>query len=112
MSRYVLSSAVITAPGVYSYHLITPEQIRAWIEKETYISKIGYVETAQALESMCGHLLEVDRTQITMAPGDEALVFRLAPPPGAQRPDDRVKGRLTPAFIRRWCEVGILIRMS
>lgn len=43
-----------------------------------------------------------------MQPGDEALVFRLAFPPGAGRIEVEKKGKLNAQFILDNCEIGLL----
>ena len=112
MARYLLNSAVITAPGEYTYRLVTPEVARAWYGVgEPPISTIGYEETAEALGQLLGVPVAVDRRTITMAEGDEALVFRLVCPPGSPRIDPKDKGALGRAVLAGHYELGLLKRL-
>lgn len=77
ISRYLLNSAVITGPGTYSYQVITVQEAKAWLQKGNCVSAIGYEETADHIEKLCGIRPEVRRESIMMDVGDEALVVRL-----------------------------------
>lgn len=125
--RYLLNSAVITAPGRYSYRHLTAEEAAEWYREllAAYeaavarreaaappVSTIGYPETAAALGELLGAAIAVDRRTITMAPGDEALVFRLALPPGSPRIDPADKGRLGREILAGHYELGLLARES
>lgn len=77
MNRFVLNSAVITAPGNYTYRLISVEEAKEWLQKDSFISAIGYEETAKLMTQLFGVEVPVSRTMVTMNAGDEALVFRL-----------------------------------
>lgn len=109
---YLLNSAVITAPGRYVYRLVSPELAKAWASMGAAppISTIGYAQTAAALSEILGWKVRVHRCTIKMAPGDEALVFRLVLPPGSQRIDPGDKGRLSKAIMAGHFELGILTR--
>jgi hypothetical protein len=82
--RYILNSAVITAPGTYEYRVIDRNLARAWAGQGPFVSTIGYPETA----AFAGEILDVpvpaNRIMVSMVPGDEALVVRLVLPPGVQ----------------------------
>jgi hypothetical protein len=108
--RYLLNSAVITAPGSYEYVLLDQDAARDWLMDGEFISTCGYAETAQVLETLTGVPVPVNRQTIRMEPGDEALVFRLAFQPGQARINPGDKGALTPEFVRENCEFGILRR--
>jgi hypothetical protein len=112
MTRFLLNSAVITAPGDYRYTLVTAEEARAWAQRGPLVSTIGYEQTADALAELLGRPVPVDRRTITMSPGDEALVFRLALPPGSPRIDPGDKGRLSAALIAGHFELGLLTRLA
>jgi hypothetical protein len=101
--RYILNSAVITTPGRYSYRLIGIEEAKTWM-REPFESTLGYMETAIALASLTGVPVKVQRKQIQMKAGDEALVFRLT----CRLDDPRLKGQLSPEFVLANCEIGIL----
>jgi hypothetical protein len=110
MSRYILSSAVVTSPGTYTYETIELDAAREWLRAGPWTSTIGYSETAAALEELTGVHVQADRRVIVMQPGHEALVFRLVLPPGAPRVPPGAKGSLGAAYIREHCELGILRR--
>jgi hypothetical protein len=111
MSKYLLNSAVVTAPGTYEYRLVDAEQARQWAGSG-FVSTIGYEQTADALALILGCPVPVDRRTIQMQPGDEALVFRLAFPPGTPRIDPSDKGRLSDAILQGHFELGLLTRLS
>lgn len=110
--RYLLNSAVITAPGNYSYALVDEAAAAAWYRQGPVESTIGYAETAAALSELLGAKIAVSRRVITMAAGDEALVFRLVLPPGSERIDPRDKGAIGRALIGQHYELGLLRRLS
>lgn len=110
--RYLLNSAVITAPGTYRYRLITVDEAKQWVSEGEFISTIGYPETAEALRRITGVDIPVNRTAVKMEPGDEALVFRLAFKPGDPRPDVAFKGQLGVEWILERCEFGLLERID
>jgi hypothetical protein len=109
--RYILNSAVITAPGTYHYELITPQEATEWYRRGPVQSTIGYEETATALSLIVGEPVEVRRVTIKMEPGDEALVFRLVLPPGTPRIDHKDKGRIMEHVRMGHWELGILRRL-
>lgn len=110
--KYLLNSAVITAPGQYQYIHITADQAREWMGGEMVLSTIRYQDTANAMSQVLGRRVDVNNVTITMRPGDEALVFRLVFPPGTARVEVEEKGRLNIDFILANCEIGLLIRIS
>jgi len=107
--KYIFNSAVITAPGIYSYRHITLEECRTWIETANPIplSCVPYEETAKAFEILTGFRLPLNRISVEMQVGDEALVFRLHPP----RIPDEQKGKLGFDYVLRNCEIGVLRRI-
>lgn len=106
--RFILNSAVITTPGNYSYELITVEQAKWWINKGEFLSTIGYQETADALSKVLGINIPLNRKNIKMELGDEALVFRLT----ARMNDPELKGKIGSIdFIIANCEIGILKKL-
>lgn len=110
--RYLLNSAVITAPGRYDYRLISAEEARAWASSAPWTSAIGYEQTAQALTILLGQQVSENRTVLVMQPGDEALVFRLAFLPGTPRIDPQDKGRLAQEVLGGHFELGLLTRLT
>lgn len=109
--RYILNSAVITTEGKYDYRLVSVEQAREWFFSAHSISTIGYKETAYALSILldpCGRVsIPVNRLQIRMQSGDEALVFRLT----IRLDDPSLKGKLDCNFIEKYSEIGILRKL-
>lgn len=77
--RYLLNSAVVTAPGQYTYRLVTPAEAREWFKAGPAISTIGYQTTADYLSVLLDHEVQLNRTPCRMEPGDEALVCRFDP---------------------------------
>jgi hypothetical protein len=109
--KYILNSAVITAPGIYEYRLITLEEAREWYGSgEGVFSTIGYPETAEALSLLLGKPIKAIRITIEMGPGDSALVFRPKLPPGSQRIDPKDKGSIMQHIMARHWELGLLLR--
>lgn len=112
--RYVLNSAVITSPGTFTYSLVSLQFARDWLVRwmstKECVSTIGYPETAKALSNLTGVDVPVNRKQIVMEKGDEALVFRLALPQG--RIDPMKKGEVGIDEIEKHCEVGLLTRRA
>lgn len=107
-TKYILNSAVITAPGRYEYRLLSASEAREWA-RGGFTSTVGYEETAVALSELLGQPVKVDRRTIQMQPGDEALVFRLAFPAGTPRIDPKDKGALGRAVLAGHYELGLLV---
>jgi hypothetical protein len=111
--KYILNSAVITAPGIYTYELIGPEKARDWFgDGSDVLSTIGYEETALALSEILGRPVPVNRVTVKMQPGDEALVFRLVLPPGSPRIDPKDKGQIAKHVKAGHWELGLLVRVA
>lgn len=106
--RFILSSAVITAPGTYRYRRIDLQAARRWLEAGPHYSTIRYRETAHALGALLGRKIETRDEQVKMQPGDEALVFRLVFPPGTRGLPTDQKGKVSVQFILDNCEIGVL----
>jgi hypothetical protein len=104
--KYILNSAVITSPGMYSYNIITAAIAEVWLKENEWISTIGYEETAIALHSLTGVRVPVSKVSIKMMFGDEALVFRLT-----SRLPPEMKGNMTPEFVMKNCEIGLLCKI-
>jgi len=105
--KYILNSAVITAPGTYEYFLISADEAKQLLTEGDWESTIGYPETATALSQITGVSIPVNRKQVQMQPGDEALVFRLT----RRLSDPELKGKLGISNILSNSEIGILHRM-
>ena len=111
MNRYLFNSCVITAPGQYSYRHIDIEEARRWMDAGPYQSNIRYRETAAALAILVKRPIDLRAVVTHLQPGEEALVFRLAFPPGTDRMPIKDKGRISTSFILDHCEIGILERL-
>ena len=111
MTKYLLNSAVITAPGVYEYYIITPDQARAWYTHDV-VSTIGYEETASALSILLDRPVATNRVAIKMNKGDVALVFRLVLPPGSPRIDPKDKGQIMQHVSAGHWELGLLRKIG
>jgi len=106
--RYILNSAVITNWGYWLYKPISLEEAREWLNRGPFISTIRYKETAETVYQLTGIYVPRSNVTIQMEPGDEALVFRLRFEIGAARVAQELKGKLTPEFVRKYLEIGIL----
>jgi len=106
--RYILNSAVITTPGIYEYRHISMEEAKRWLSKPGWTSTIGYEETAVAMEVLLGVKPEVNRQQIKMKAGNEALVFRLT----RRLSQPEMKGKQGLQMILENHEIGILRKMA
>ncbi len=75
--RYLLNSAVIASPGRYEYRLATREEAADWLRAGAFVSRVGYLATADHIEAISGARPPLSREATAMEPGDEALVVRL-----------------------------------
>lgn len=75
--RYLLNSAVITAPGRYEYRIVDKNDARRFVAEGGWQSRIGYPATAEYIERLCGVRPSLSRDAVEMQPGDAALVVRL-----------------------------------
>ena len=110
--RYILNSAVITASGTYTYRKVSVTGAQDWIARGPFESAIGYEETAEIASEVLEVRVSMNRTTIRMEAGDEALVFRLALPPGERRIDPALKGKARRQYIVQHLEIGILERTA
>lgn len=107
MRRYILNSAVITSPGTYEYNHISVGEAISWLSEDEYESTVGYKETAEALQSLTGFEIGMNRKQITMNVDDEALVFRLT----RRLTSSEIKGAVGLSKVIENSELGILKRI-
>jgi len=106
--RYILNSAVITTPGRYQYELISTEKSIQWLQNGSFLSTIGYQETADALSALTGIQIDVNRKSIRMKTGDQALVFRLT----ARLNDPSLKGMISDKeWLLTNTEIGLLYKL-
>jgi len=113
MAFYILNSPVITSPGLYAYVRIDPETAKRWFTRNRFAveSAIGYEETARALDILLGlkaGSIDVNRQQIQMSQGEEALVFRLT----SRVKNPCEKGSLSTEFVLAHHELGVLKKLS
>lgn len=102
--RYILNSAVLTATGTFTYTLVSADEARGWLDAGPAESAIGYEETANTFGRLLGRTIALDRRQVTMMPGDEALVLRLT----TRVPDPATKGVVGVEWIVEHAEMGVL----
>jgi len=76
-TRFVINSAVISNPGMYTYRLIDADEARAWLARGPVVSRVGYTATARYIRRVLGADLALSREPTDMHSGDEALVIRL-----------------------------------
>ena len=110
--RFALGAATLPNPGDFAYRLRSPEAAREWWLSGPVESHIGHAETTEALARVLDvPAPAVDRRPVRLAPGDEALVFRIALPPHARRLTVEAKGREGVERLIAECEVGLLWRL-
>ena len=105
---YVLNSPVITGPGTYRYDLVSAGEAAAWLKSREWSSTVGYEETAKVMSDLFGLAIPVNRVNIRMEPGDEALVFRLV----KRLESALLKGHVSEEFIKNNFEIGLLHKLS
>lgn len=74
---YILNAPIITAHGLYRYSPVSAEAASAMIEDADFVSAVGHVGTAEVLSAVLGMTIPASRVNVTMEPGDTAVVFRL-----------------------------------
>lgn len=82
--RYLLNAPLLTDYGRYAFDGPVPlEQARA-LARQGFSSAVGHVATAERVSELLGLPVRMNRQDVRMAPGEEALVFRLLqrPPEG------------------------------
>jgi len=104
--RYILSSAVLSSDGTYSFRRVGLSEAMQWLAKGPAESGIGYETTAAAFEMLFSFKPKVQRVQFWFQPGDEGLVFRLK----FRATDPEFKKSFTPEFVKRNSEIAILKR--
>jgi len=78
MAMYLLNSAVLTAFGRYNYSELTLDSAKSILSSRPFESAIGHQPTATLLSQLLELNIHSQRTNITMQPNDEAVVFRIA----------------------------------
>ena len=78
MAMYLLNSAVLTSFGRYRYSELNLDSAKAILSSGPFESAIGHQPTANLLSQLLQCSISCQRTNITMQPHDEAVVFRIA----------------------------------
>jgi len=73
---YILNSPILTNWGAYEYMPITLEDAKQRL-KAGFVSAIGHEGTAKLLSTILGMEIPVNRVQIQMQPGDDAIIFQV-----------------------------------
>ncbi len=77
MKTYLLNTPILTNYGQWNYEgPLELSQAQRWI-KQDFISAIGHQSSAEFLSHLLGVKIEMNRIQITMQSGDQALVLSL-----------------------------------
>jgi len=104
---YIMNSPVITSPGNYNYTLINIDEAKNWIAEKSWVSTIGYQETADVMTELLETKIYMNRISVSMNEGDEAIVFRLK-----KRVDiPQMKGLLSADYVKENFELGKIIKI-
>lgn len=92
---YILNTPILTDYGVFSFDgPKTVDEIKAILAKsENVVSAVGHQSTANVLSQLLGQDIPMNRIQVSMTPGDKAIVFRLKTrlPEGAVLDEDQLR---------------------
>lgn len=78
MTTYVINSPILTDYGLWQFTgPLSVEQAKALLTTN-FVSAIGHSASADVLSQILNIPIPVNRIQITMQPGDNALIMRLA----------------------------------
>ena len=77
----LLNAAVMPSEGVYTLKKISQAEFRTCLREASatgnFKSYIGYPETARIIKEITGVLVEVNREQADLLPGDVMLIVKL-----------------------------------
>lgn len=79
MSIYLMNSAVMPAGafGTYKYYPMVAETFGWYLKTQPIQSRIGYPQNINLLRDWFGVKVELNRTEVSLEPGDQMLVMRL-----------------------------------
>lgn len=107
MTLYLLNSPVLTEYGNYCFSgPLDVEDVQLLLKKDSFVSAIGHQSTATHLSNILGITIPCQRIQISMDPGDKAVVYRLK-----NRPDEGVTFDVD-ALAKQSFELSLLERTS
>ncbi|HOM08327.1 MAG TPA: DUF1874 domain-containing protein [Syntrophales bacterium] len=75
MTTYVLNTPVLTDYGTYRFERVDLSAAQEMAKGA--VSAVGHAGAAEAVSLLLGRKIQVNRTEISMKPGDVALVFRV-----------------------------------
>jgi len=89
---YILNSPILTDYGSYLYLPLNLEEAKQRLANG-FVSAIGHEGTAKLLSTILGIEIPVNRIQIQMQPGDDAIVFQVLQrlPEGAVLTEEQLK---------------------
>ena len=74
---YILNTSILTNYGRYEYEKISVDEAKKMLHGSKFTSAVGHKSTADAITTILGHLVPMNRTQIKMNKNDQAIVFKL-----------------------------------
>lgn len=77
MKKYILNTPVLTNYGVFKFIKVSIEKAKEFVKNGDVVSAVGHQGTAEVLSEILGTKIKCNRIQVSMEPGDQALVFRL-----------------------------------
>lgn len=74
---FVINTPILTDWGKYDFRGIFLSEVKKMLANADFMSAIGHEGTATLMTKLIGIYIPVNRIQIKMDPGDEAIVFRV-----------------------------------
>ena len=80
---YLMSTTIITTPGMWEVVEISQESARKYLENE-FISAVGHESTAELISTLLKKEINCNRITVQAKPGDTCVCFKLnsRPPEG------------------------------
>lgn len=76
--KYILNAPILTNYGTFNFRKVSVEEAKEFVNVNgDIISAVGHQGTAEILSEILEKKVECNRIQVSMEPGDQALVFRL-----------------------------------